>query len=574
MLKELAGPHVLLAFAAGAGVAWSWTTIPVAARGFPVPTGSPIPWLDEGHVLQRIAPIALLGLTAAAAAFLAKRLTGNTLVSACAGAMLALLPRHRVALPWTPFVRIEEIAVSSLGLFAAGVRLLSQPGLRLIGVREILAIAALLLGSVFGPAIAPMPLLILLADVAYAPVRTTVALRRGLVLFPLHAAAVVPSFFVLIPEARFHDARLVLEWPSVAMIAVAVIVVLLRDKFRQKIVLAAAFAIAWAGIALLPVAIDPQRFPFPGQLLAGFGAALLVPVILWRISVAATQPRIIVPPEAPLPSVPALRDLVQAIPAEAPAARQQAARTEGGALGVASMVETAVASAVAATLEQIRLAFRGRQHGDPPGTPEQVLWNRLITGSSGGALPAEKPAQAVARWREIHARHLEEHLPAPADVLCAGATPWPLVAVLAGDQRSVTVVERGGRSARLAMADLAAVQNVRFVRHDGRRLDAIANASADAIVVLFEASRELPAENWGFMRECARVLRKGGVAGIGFADLALPECQAAITRPNPAELFTTRDTMESVARLAGLRVRAVSAGVLPTISVAWLEHAA
>src|SRR5262249_44121929 len=155
------------------------------------------------------------------------------------------------------------------------------------------------------------------------------------------------------------------------------------------------------------------------------------------------------------------RDLVRTLPA-GPAPR---ARAADPAIGMASTVETAVGSAVAATLEQIRLAFRGRHPTEPAGAPEQVLWNRLMTTTSGGVLPAGTRAEALGRWRAIHAR-LRPELGSARSILCAGATPWPLVAALAGEHASVVLVERSRRAAKLARADLAALPNVSVVRHD------------------------------------------------------------------------------------------------------------
>src|SRR5436190_21433579 len=88
-LKELAGPHVLFASAVGGVHAW---LRPRTA----VPTPPLAPWYETGlghAILVALATACVAG----AAAMLAKRYTGNTLVSACAGALLALIPQSPIA---------------------------------------------------------------------------------------------------------------------------------------------------------------------------------------------------------------------------------------------------------------------------------------------------------------------------------------------------------------------------------------------------------------------------------------------------------------------------------------------
>ena len=575
-LRSLVGPHVLFAVLVGAVHEWfSVSRYSDGSETLRIPWGLSIVLTDPGSLA--LASAVLFGLAAAGAAVLARRLTGNALVSACTGALLVLYPRDQNLefFPILPSFSLNDVAASALGMFAAGVRLLPSPSLAnapLIGRREWVAIGALLLGSLFGAAILAMPLLILLSDFAYAPASASVVFRRTGKLLPLHLAAVSPAFILRPALDSVHGTYSALSLVFVACALMAVGVLSLRNRIRQTLLIVAAFAVAWAAIAsLVPSWVADRVLSRP--LLTFFGVALLIPTILWRIAVALTVPRHApAAAELPLPSVPALRDLIRGMRAEpvaggaAPTARKVDPTT-----GIRSTVESAVAGAVAATLEQIRLSFRGPHVTEPPGTPEQVLWNRLITNSSGGPIQSEKPEEALARWRAIASKHIEPRIKSKRGILLVGATPWPLVAALADDHASVTLVERSRRAAQLASADLGAARNVMVVRHDGKRLEPIGAGTVDVVISLFEPTRELPAEILALLREARRVLRPGGVAGIGFADLALPASQEALKSGAPAEIFVNREVLETLAGMAGFGACEVAASVLPTISIGWLS---
>jgi hypothetical protein len=596
LLKSLVGPHVL--FAGGAGVVQAALLL-------------------KGHN----APFwAAFGLVAAAAAVFAKRLTGNTLVSACAGGIVALHPEgiwelfapmmaDRDVPGWTPSIMralLGNLVSAACGLVAAGVRLLPSAeldGAPLFGKREWLAIVLLVAGALLGPAVLVMPLLILLADLAFSPARTGVVLRRTGALLPLHAAAVAPAWLlaeslppgldlgqftssewqrvqerlvhVFDPLATIEGARFFVAdtGPLIAALTLGSLIVLaLRARIRQRLIVTTAFAVVWAAaVFLLPLVLPSGRI-IPGTMLVVFGPALLFAAVLWRIAVAMTHPLPAPVDEEPqIPSVPAIRDLIRQMRAEArPAGAVPAAPRVESAAGMRSTVESAVAGAVAATLEQIRLAFRGPHPTEPPGTPEQVLWNRLLTQGSGGAAPDEKPGAAIARWRDFHAKNVKTRIKAGADVLCVGVTPWPLVAAMAESARTVALVERGPRAAQIAASDLAAVKNVMVVRHDGRALKAIGDGMADAVIALVEPTLELAGDVLALLRESRRVLRRGGVAAIGFADLALPAAQEALGRSSQSACFTNKEAVETLARLAGLGPVEVAPGAVGATSIAWI----
>jgi hypothetical protein len=276
--------------------------------------------------------------------------------------------------------------------------------------------------------------------------------------------------------------------------------------------------------------------------------------------------------EAPLPSVPALRDLIRKMRAEPrPAVVPGASPARGDAsLGVRTTVERAVGGAVAATLEQLRLAFRGPHVTEAPGTPEQELWNRLMTQASGGAEADERAEKSIGRWHEFQATHLDSRIKAGAVVVCAGATPWPLAVSLGESRRRVIVVERSRRAAELASGDLDGAADVTVMRHDGGGLAAIGDATVDAVLALHEATRATPAEMLALLKECRRVLRKGGVAGIAFADLALPQSREELARGSSAASFTTLEAVGVLARLAGFGAADVDSGALDTSSIAWV----
>jgi hypothetical protein len=99
----------------------------------------------------------------------------------------------------------------------------------------------------------------------------------------------------------------------------------------------------------------------------------------------------------------------------------------------------------------------------------------------------------------------------------------------------------------------------------------VKDLSVDAVICLFEASMQIPAQTLALLRECMRVLRPGGVAGIGFADLALSASQNALARGAPSECFVNRAAIESLARLAGFGRFEISAEILPMTSIAWLR---
>jgi SAM-dependent methyltransferase len=243
------------------------------------------------------------------------------------------------------------------------------------------------------------------------------------------------------------------------------------------------------------------------------------------------------------------------------------------ATGLRSTVETAVGGAVAATLEQVRLAFRAAKAGEQPVPPAELVWNRLLTGTMGKGLAGERSEEAAARWRTLFEKEIREKLAAGGTTVCAGPAPWPLVHAIAGHQNAVVVVARGPRAAEVAADDLAGCGNVSVIRHD-RGLGPIRDESADAVLCLFEALNQIPAETVALLRECHRVLRPGGVAAVGYADLALPESQEALARGAPSECFANRPAIETLARLAGFGRFEFASGVLPTTSIAWLTRRA
>jgi hypothetical protein len=474
-------------------------------------------------------------------------------------------------------------------LFAAGVRLLPSREIErapLFGKRELLAIAGLVAGSFCAPVILAMPLLILLSDMAYAPTAGSAVLRRTGKLFFVHALCVTPAALFLntvgpplfvrrirdpfvyeyiggSPELGFGLAATI----GVAVIGGGLLVLIRRKGIAKTLVTAAVFALAWTATAELPRYLFESPAFFRHSILSLFGFALLIPTILWRIAIALTQPpRLELAAEPPLPSVPALRDLARG----ATVAGVPPLRRVDSAIGLRTTVETAVAGAVAASLEQIRLAFRGAQPSEPPGTPVQVLWNRLITGTSGGAAAEEKPDVAIARWNVTFDKEMKHRLKAKGSALCLGATPWPLVLAIAKVERAVVLVERGAEPARRASQDLAAAANVSVVRHD-RGLDSVKDGAFDAVLCVIEPAMQTSAGLLALLRECRRVLRPGGVVGFGHADLALPESQQELSKGSSSQSFVNRQTIETLARLAGFGQFEYSAGVLPTTSIAWLK---
>lgn len=595
LLKSLVGPHVLFAFALG---------LVQALRV-----------VGAGNLALAVA----FATVAGAAAILAKRLTGNALVSACAGGIMALHPAGLVELlgprildvhvhdtDFRTFVGLNLFS-ASCGLLAAGIRLLPSRELEdapLFGWREWAALALLVVGAIAGPAVMAMPLLILAADLAFAPAGPRTVLRRTGKHFFLHAGAVIPAWlfaspfpeqlrpllagrlgwigaterplFVFAPGIAIDAVQgsAVTVFPLLVIGAIASVAVLLfRQRVSQTLIVVAAFAIVWTTVAELPRLLHPAGPLIPNTVLIVFGFALLVASVLWRISIAVTQPRTApIEEEPPIPSVPAMRDMIRQMRAEMrPAGAAPAAPRVESAAGLRSTVESAVAGAVAATLEQLRLAFRGPHPTEPPGTPEQVLWNRLLTQGSGGPAPEEKPGAAIARWRDFHGKSLKPRIKAGGDVLCVGTTPWPLVSAIAESARAVALVERGGRPAQMAASDLAAKKNVMVVRHDGRGLKAIGDGTADAVIALVEPTLELAGDVLALLRESRRVLRKGGVAGIGFADLALPAAQDALGRSSQPACFTNKEAIEALARLAGLGAVEVAPGALGATSIAWIR---
>jgi SAM-dependent methyltransferase len=354
----------------------------------------------------------------------------------------------------------------------------------------------------------------------------------------------------------------------------AVLVLLMRSRIRQTLVIAAAFAVAWvlAAYGIPHVLVKTDATLQVPALLAAFGPVLLLGTVLWRIAIAVTVPRgAESAAEARLPSVPALRDLIRRMRAEPrPAGPLAPAPRAEGAAGVRSTVERAVAGAVAATLEQLRLAFRGPHVTEPPGTPSQVLWNRLMTQASGGVPSDERPEASTGLWSEFQATHLDPRIRAGGVVVCAGATPWPLAASLAESRRRVVVVERSRRTAEIAADDLRGTEGVTVIRHDGRSLDAVQDGSVDAVLSLFEPTLSAPTDLLLLLKECRRVLRKDGVAGIAFADLALPESREALARGSPAASFTNREAIGTLARLAGFGSVDTGSGALAWSSIAWM----
>src|SRR5262245_29751648 len=123
-LRSLVGPHVLLAFSVG--ILAGWLRPETMDRASRYPAAAVLHDLGRPEVVVALG----LGLAAATAAVLAKRLTGNTLVSACAGALLALDPVHQIPgsgpFPvWSDYgPEIGDLFAGACGLFAAGVRLL------------------------------------------------------------------------------------------------------------------------------------------------------------------------------------------------------------------------------------------------------------------------------------------------------------------------------------------------------------------------------------------------------------------------------------------------------------------
>jgi SAM-dependent methyltransferase len=591
-LKSLAGPHVVFALAAGAlkaGAVLRWESLAV--------------------------PIAF-GALAAASAILAKRLTGNTLASACTGGIVAFHPAGLFELghPLAVDLHVRDVVIATsaaanllsaaCGLLAAGIRLLPSAELEnapLFGRREWIALALLVLGAVSGPAILPMPLLILAADLAFAPVGWRAVFRRTGRHFVFHCLAVAPAWFltawmldasrleiarvpwanlvfqvfaVLVPQAR-PDVLLptaeVFALFSLAVLA-SIVVIFCRAGIPQKVVVAAAFALVWTAASCFAWWLHPLGVLAPFSALGVFGFALLVATISWRLAIAVGHPKgAPALEEPPIPGVPALRDLVRRARAEPPAAAAVAGPRIESSAGMRSTVETAVAGAVAATLEQIRLAFRGPHPSEPPGTPEQVLWNRLLTQGSGGPAPDEKPAAAVARWREFHAKSLKGRIKPGGAVLCVGATPWPLVAALAEPAAALVLVERSHRAGQIAAGDLAGTKRVTVVRHDGRALKPVGDATVDAFVALVEPTLGLAGDVLALLKEAKRVLKAGGIAAIGFADLASPAAAEALSRSSHAACFTNREGIETLAKLAGFGSVEISSGALGVTSIAWIR---
>jgi hypothetical protein len=574
-LRSLAGPHVLLGLVAGGVQGWWLGERSAALSGVAVAIPGVATPVEASHGAIVAASAALLSCAGAAAALLAKRLTGNTLASGCAGAVFALLPQDRlVGAPWLPAgFFLNDAWAAAWGLLAAGVRLLPAPALEgapLLGRREWLALGALAIGSLGGPQILAMPLLILLADAAYAPASFGTVLRRTGRLLPLHALAVAPAFFMG-PPSRGDDARVVAGWELAAVALLGLAVLSRRRRITQTVVIAAAFAIVWTAVATLPRFAFPRHLPFSPMLVL-FGAALFVPTVLWRLSVALTSPRgLELVPEAPLPAVPALRDLIHAQRSDARAGAGPPSRRIDPATGLRSTVESAVSGAVAATLEQIRLTFRGTPASSAPlPAPEGVLWSRLLSSTARGTGSDETREQAIERWRSVVVKDLRPRVDAAADVVCAGSTPWPLVAALAERQRSLVLVERGAQASRRAADDLSGLDNVTVLRHD-RGLGPLKDASADAVLALVEPTMDTAAGILALLRESRRVLRPGGVAGLGFADLAAPASQEALVKGSPSECFLNRPAVETLARLAGFGQFEFAPGVLPMTSVAWLR---
>jgi hypothetical protein len=574
--RSLVGPHVALAAAIGSvhGVrAGTFLHHPDPAH--PIP--SFLVDLAGSNAGPLLAALALVVL-GAGAAVLARRLTGNALVSSCTAAVLVLQPLGAPAL--------GDTLAAGLGLLAAGVRVLPAPdvaGAPLMGRREVLAIALLLAAAFCGDVVLAMPLLILVSDLAFSPGPIALVLRRTGIQFFLHLAAVAPAAWSPQPFAASWLGASPGVHPAVfATLAVlAATAILLRGRIRQTLVVAAASAILWLVAADAPRLVVDAVVVRDVSFLALFGAALFLAASLWRLAVAVTEPRVpTFAVEPPLPSVPALRDLARAIreeprpslPASPPATtrgQDLGPRADPGA-GLRSTVETAVGGAVAATLEQLRLAFKAPRAGEPPLPPAAVLWSRLLEGTGATSAAAEGFAGSARAWGDAFEKHVAPRIEPGATVVCAGATPWPLIAAIAGKARSVTVVERGRHAARRAAQDLDAVANAHVVRHD-RGLDPVRDGTADVILCVFEAATQIPAQTLALLRECSRVVKRGGVVGLGFADLALGASQEALVSGAPGESFVHRAAIESLARLAGFGRFDVATEVLPMLSIAWLR---
>ena len=331
-LRSLLGPHVLFAFAIGflRGCQGTWSSA------------------------NLLIPLAF-GFVAASAAVLANRLTGNRIVSGCAGALVVLHVETTLTLlffsldrtlgPWfalpdgLALLAFRGMLAAACGFLAAGIRLMPVPALAhapLMGNREWAAVALLVAGALSSPVVLAMPALIVLADLAFAPAGLRPVARRTALLFVVHAAAVSFAFVnpvsttlswsgphtpaavttslflsVFEPFSRFSTIERhaqVLSAAALVLLALAGLVLLLmRKRIRQTLVIAAAFAFAWTVASAIPGLFERDVW----SPLATFGFALLVPTILWRIAVAITAPLRAPIAEPPLPSVPALRDFIR-----------------------------------------------------------------------------------------------------------------------------------------------------------------------------------------------------------------------------------------------------------------------
>ena len=293
LLKSLVGPHVLFAFALG---------LVQALRV-----------VGAGNLALAVA----FATVAGAAAILAKRLTGNALVSACAGGIMALHPAGLVELlgprildvhvhdtDFRTFVGLNLFS-ASCGLLAAGIRLLPSRELEdapLFGWREWAALALLVVGAIAGPAVMAMPLLILAADLAFAPAGPRTVLRRTGKHFFLHAGAVIPAWlfaspfpeqlrpllagrlgwigaterplFVFAPGIAIDAVQgsAVTVFPLLVIGAIASVAVLLfRQRVSQTLIVVAAFAIVWTTVAELPRLLHPAGPLIPNTVLIVFG---------------------------------------------------------------------------------------------------------------------------------------------------------------------------------------------------------------------------------------------------------------------------------------------------------------
>ena len=112
--------------------------------------------------------------------------------------------------------------------------------------------------------------------------------------------------------------------------------------------------------------------------------------------------------------------------------------------------------------------------------------------------------------------------------------------------------------------------DVTVVRHEGRGLGPIGDSTVDAVVALFEPTVATPAELLVLLKECKRVLKKHGVAGVAFADLARPESHAALARGSPAAFFTNWEAVAVLARLAGFGSVQIASGPVAWTSIAWM----